>query len=193
MVDRKKYMDAVEVKQLRRITEAVSIADNYRGRVKGPLAWMVVDLGLSTGLRVSEMVAIQTKDIDYKRCCLTITRVKKRHPRPETLAISTDLMKHLKGYLVNHNGEAALFVGVRGPLTKIGLQQIWNRAVKQAGLPKMSIHSSRHTLAVHLLKKTGNLRQVQKQLGHSSPAITANLYADISFEDMQSGLNQLYV
>ncbi len=193
MVDRKKYMDAVEVKQLRRITEAVSIADNYRGRVKGPLAWMVVDLGLSTGLRVSEMVAIQTKDIDYKRCCLTITRVKKRHPRPETLAISTDLMKHLKEYLVNHNGEAALFVGERGQLTKIGLQQIWNRAVKLSGLPKMSIHSSRHTLAVHLLKKTGNLRQVQKQLGHSSPAITANLYADISFEDMQSGLNQLYV
>ena len=36
------------------------------------------------------------------------------------------------------------------------------------------------------------LRQVQKQLGHSSPATTANMYADISFEDMQDGLNGLY-
>ena len=37
-----------------------------------------------------------------------------------------------------------------------------------------------------------NLRQVQKQLGHASPAITANLYADIAFEDMQEGVNGVY-
>ena len=43
-------------------------------------------------------------------------------------------------------------------------------------------------IAVHLLKKTGNLRQVQKQLGHASPATTANMYAYISFEDMQNGV-----
>jgi integrase/recombinase XerC/integrase/recombinase XerD len=60
-------------------------------------------------------------------------------------------------------------------------------------LPKeLAIHSARHSIAVHLLKKTGNLRQVQKQLGHASPATTANMYADISFEDMQEGLNGLY-
>ena len=47
-------------------------------------------------------------------------------------------------------------------------------------------------MAVHLLKKTGNLRQVQKQLGHASPATTANMYADISFEDMQNGVTGLY-
>ena len=44
----------------------------------------------------------------------------------------------------------------------------------------------------HLLRKTGNLRQVQKQLGHASPATTANMYADITFEDMQNELNGLY-
>jgi site-specific recombinase XerC len=48
------------------------------------------------------------------------------------------------------------------------------------------------TIAVHLLKKTNNLRQVQKQLGHSTPAVTANMYADVSFSDMQSGLTGLY-
>jgi len=84
-------------------------------------------------------------------------------------------------------------VGKRGALTTQGLQQIWKASIKRAGLPKeLSIHSARHTLAVHLLKKTSNLRQVQKQLGHSSPATTANMYADISFEDMQHPLNDLY-
>ena len=56
-----------------------------------------------------------------------------------------------------------------------------------------SIHSARHTVAVHLLRKTSNLRMVQKQLGHASPATTANLYADVRFEDMQEGLSGLYV
>ena len=56
----------------------------------------------------------------------------------------------------------------------------------------LSIHSARHTLAVHLLKKKGNLRMVQKQLGHASPTTTAAMYADVSFEDMQEGPNGLY-
>jgi len=63
----------------------------------------------------------------------------------------------------------------------------------RAGLPEeLSIHSARHTVAVALLRRTGNLRQVRKQLGHSSPATTANMYADVPFEDMQSGVTGLY-
>jgi len=86
-----------------------------------------------------------------------------------------------------------LFIGKRGPLTVQGLQQIWKRAVREAGLPPdLSIHSARHTIAVHLLRKTGNLRMVQKQLGHASPTITANMYADVCFVDMQVAVNGLY-
>ena len=73
------------------------------------------------------------------------------------------------------------------------MQQIWKAAVRRAGLPReLSIHSARHTLAVFLLRKTGNLRQVQKQLGHTSPVTTANMYADVTFEDMQAGVSGLY-
>ena len=84
-------------------------------------------------------------------------------------------------------------MGERGPLSVQGLQQIWKRAIWDAGLPSdLSIHSARHTVAVHLLRKTRNLRQVQKQLGHASPATTANMYADVPFEDMQAGIEGLY-
>ena len=84
-------------------------------------------------------------------------------------------------------------MGQRGPATSRGLQQMWKGAIRRAGLSEeLSIHSARHTLATHLLKKTGNLRQVQKQLGHASPATTANMYADIAFEDMQEGVNGIY-
>jgi len=208
-IDRTKYMDDSEVKQLRTVTEGRALLDLRAGRVNGPLAWMVADLALSTGLRVSEIAAVDLKDVDLKRGGLSVTRLKRRKPVRETLAIGKDLVDHLRTFLTwrsarvsdldkaSRNGLAAtkgpLFVGCRGPLTTQGLQRIWKAAVKRAGLPKeLSIHSARHTIAVALLKRTGNLRQVQKQLGHSSPTTTANMYADVSFQDMQAGVCGLY-
>jgi integrase len=145
-------------------------------------------------LWVSELAALKIKDIDLKRACLAVARLKRKKRRRETLAVSKELAQHLKEYLAWQGKKTGrLFVGSRGPLTAQGLQRIWKRSIKLAGLPKeLSIHSARHTIAVHLLRKTSNLRQVQKQLGHASPATTANMYADISFEDMQNGVTGLY-
>jgi len=194
VIDRNKYMDMKEVRQLRTVTEARAITDLKAGRINGVHAWMLVDLALSTGLRVSEIAALQIKDVDLKRGCLSMIRLKRKKKIKETLAIGKGIIQHLKDYIASmERKKGPLFVGSRGPLTAQGLQRIWKRSVKLAGLPKeLSIHSARHTIAVHLLKKTGNLRQVQKQLGHASPATTANMYADISFEDMQNGVNGLY-
>lgn len=194
VVDRTKYMDITEVKQLRTVTEAWAILDLRAGRVQGVISWMVVDMALSTGLRVSEMASRNIQDVDLKRGCITVVRVKKRKKVKESLAIGKDLANHLRDYMAwTGRKKGPLFVGKRGPLTSQGLQRIWKAAVRRAGLPKeLSIHCARHSIAVHLLRKTGNLRQVQKQLGHSSPATTANMYADISFEDMQDGVNGLY-
>jgi len=203
-IDRPKYLDEAEVKQLRTVTEAQAIVDLRAGRVNGPLAWMVVDIALSTGLRVSEIAALTVENVNLKRGSLTVHRAKKRRQSgPETLAIGKELVDHLRAYLTWRSARVSdlglpatkgpLFVGGRGALTAQGLQRIWKSAVKRAGLPKeLSIHCARHTIAVALLKRTGNLRQVQKQLGHSSPAITANMYADVSFEDMQQGVSGLY-
>lgn len=191
-MDRVKYMNVEEVKQLRTVTEAKAIVDLRKGRITGPLAWMVIDLALATGLRVSELAAIKIKDIDFKRGFIKVQRRKRKKKTVDSLAVSPKLIKHLKEYIGDRTA-GKLFVGERGNLTRIGLQQIWKAAIRRAGLPKeLSIHSARHTMAVHLLRKTGNLRQVQKQLGHASPATTANMYADISFEDMQNGVTDLY-
>jgi integrase/recombinase XerD len=210
VVDRTKYMSVDEVRQLRTVTEARAIVDLKAGRVNGVLGWMLVDFALSTGLRVSEIAKIAVEDIDLKRGLTTVSRAKKRRKvKPEPLAIGKELADHLKDYLTWRSCRIAdmdgafrkglvdtkgpLFIGCRGPLTAQGLQRVWKAAIKRAGLPaELSIHSARHTLAVHLLRKTGNLRQVQKQLGHSSPTITAAMYADVTFEDMQDGLSGLY-
>jgi len=199
-MDRQKYMDQREVKLLRTATENQSIEDMEAGRTDGVLRWMVVDAALSTGLRVAELAALRCGDVNLSRSCLTVTRSKRKTRKPETLAIGRDFAEHLREFMgwktrVDQpiGTTDALFVGQRGPLSRQGLQKIWKRAIRLAALPsELSIHSSRHTVAVHLLRKTRNLRQVQKQLGHASPATTANMYADIPFEDMQAGVEGLY-
>lgn len=199
-IDRAKYMNLDEVGRLRKVTEAFAVADMAKGRVRGVLAWAVVNVALSTGLRVSEITRLRCGDVDFKRGCMKVTRSKKRKSKVETLAVGTDLLDHLREFIAwkeavgQATGKAdPLFVGKRGALTVLGLQRIWKRAVEEAGLPaELSIHSARHTIAVTLLRKTGNLRLVQKQLGHTSPTITANMYADVAFEDMQEAVSDLY-
>lgn len=199
-IDRTKYMDKSEVRQLRTFAEGRALMDLATGRKTGVLAWAVVDVALSTGLRVGELAALKLGDVDLKRAALKVKRLKRKKPITETLAIGPELVEHLRDFIAwkgqtdqPTGKDGALFVGKRGPLTAQGLQQIWKAEMKRAGLPtSLTIHSARHTMAVHLLRKTSNLRQVQKQLGHASPTTTANMYADVSFEDMREGVAGLY-
>ncbi len=198
MIDRSKYLDRNEVKQLRTITENESRFDTIDSKTRGVLAWMVVDLALSTGLRVSELAAIKKQDIDFRRHLIKVVRLRrKRLPdeaqahynkrNTESIAISPRLQKHLTSYIKRSGRKTGpLFVSQRGGAMKsAGLRQIWSDAIRRAGLPKeLSIYSARHTKAFHLLRSTRNLRQVQFQLGHSSPAVTATMYADVDFDEI---------
>lgn len=224
VIDRKKYMDLDEIRQLRTSARGWNAEDLQHGRQGGVVAWMLVDLALTTGLRVGEIEKLNIKDVDLKRSCLTVMRLKRKKKAKETLALGKDFVKHLQDYIAwTGRSKGPLFVSSRpavdsrdGRITAQGLQRIWKTAVIRAGFkvkrkheaaktgkgkakkPKSywaaqySIHAARHSIAVQLLKKTKNLRQVQKQLGHASPATTANMYADVSFEDMQNGVTNLY-
>jgi len=191
-MERTKYLNAQEVKLLRSTTENRALRDKAAGRVGGVLNWMVVDTALSTGLRVSELARIRITDIDFDRSFINVHRLKRRKPVRDILAISPEFKLHLKEY-IGKRTKGKLFIGKRGKLTAQGLQQIWNVAIKRAELPaKYTIHSARHTVAVHLLKRTKNLKQVQKQLGHTNINTTASQYCDVPFEDMVEGMKGLY-
>lgn len=199
-IDRELYMDAAEAKRLLRATKAWAITDQDRGARQGVIAWAVVDTVMGTGLRVSELARITVGDFNAGRKSLRICRSKKKKAVTETLAIGPELARHLRQFIAwkktvgeSTDLSAALFCGNRGPYTKYGMMKVWKAAIREAGLPKaISIKSARHTLAIHLLKRTKHLRQVQAQLGHASPATTANMYAGVLFDEMQDGVTGLY-
>jgi integrase len=64
-----------------------------------------------------------------------------------------------------------------GPVHQSNLGKHFTRMLKEAGLPHTRFHDLRHTAATLLLANDVNLVTVSKILGHSSPAVTANIYA----------------
>jgi integrase len=158
--------------------------------------WLLVDLATQTGLRVSELASLRPKDFDFDLSAVYVVRVKKREkPSPELLPLSPEVSEHVLQYISEFkcHPDLPIWVGQRGRWTKRGLQQSWKACCKKAGLsPRISIHAARHTMAVKLLRESKSLRMVQKQLGHSSPETTAKMYADVTFEDQQAALANLF-
>jgi integrase/recombinase XerD len=86
---------------------------------------MLVDLALSTGLRVSELVALKIQDIDLKRGSMKVVRLKRKKKKTETMAIGSDLIEHLREYLEwDDRTKGPLFVGQRGPLPQYAITTV---------------------------------------------------------------------
>jgi len=190
-MERTKYLDHAEAEQLRRSVLAEAVVDARAGRVRGPLAWLLVDLALGTGLRVSELAVLTWADVDSRRRGLWVNRRKRRTPAREFVPLGLSVREHLQE-AGGADPAGPLFVGKRGPLSRAGLQSLWRGAVTRAGLPDCGIHTARHTYAVELLAATGNLRQVQLNLGHTRIDMTARMYADVQWSDRLAGVDAMY-
>ena len=98
-VNREKYLNHREVMLLRAVTEPDEYDDLRAGYTRGVLAWMIVDLALQTGQRVSEMVRLVIGDYDVRRQALKVWRHKRSRRTRETIALSDTLAAHLRRFI----------------------------------------------------------------------------------------------
>jgi integrase len=80
--------------------------------------------------------------------------------------------------------------GRRYPLTYVGVQSYWKRLRKRSGVVGFRIHDYRHDFATKLLRETGNLRLVQKALGHASVKTTER-YTYVLDEEVAEGMERV--
>ena len=193
-LDRTKYLTLPEVSKLRRTMNDRALADMAQGRTTWVKNWMVVDLGLQTGLRVAELAALQVGDVDLKAGILVVRAGKgsgrDRRKRAATVPLGDNgLKRHVREYVDYFDLKAKdSFFGV----TPSALQKAFKRCTEAAGLdPRYSIHCLRHTLGTVHYAKNKNLRATQKLLRHSSISSTT-VYADVMEEEMQESVKGLY-
>jgi len=88
-----------------------------------------------------------------------------------------------------HNPEDVRIVGQRYPITVDGYTSHKDRAWSKAGV-KARIHDMRHTTGMRTLRKTRNLKAVQKLLGHTDIRTTSLFYTDALVEDLREAMEE---
>ncbi len=150
----------------------------------------MLELLYATGLRVSELVGLKTKDINLERGFLiVIGKGSKERAVPlgdmAVYFVQTYLDRGrsvlLKGWDSDH-----LFISSRH--RRITRQMFWERVkhyARRAGIEQgVSPHTLRHSFATHLLDNGADLRAVQAMLGHSDIS-TTQIYTHISRERLR--------
>jgi site-specific recombinase XerD len=142
----------------------------------------------SCGLRLGEGLNLRVADIDSQRMFLCVRGGKGNRDRYVPLPQRT--LELLRGCWKIHRNPVWLFPakGQSGlgaptatrPMCRSTLQNGFRLALRASGITKAAhVHTLRHSYATHLLEAGENLRQIQVNLGHCSPVITAR-YAQLT-------------
>jgi len=188
-----KYMSKAESQELLGYCEDKHHADIAKGRTTWIKHYMLVDLALKSGLRVSEIKDLKVSDLNLG----SIPSVHVANGKGGTkrdVTIDPALKKHLKEFVnrFDLNEDDYLFCsGKGGQLTRQGLEKNFYRIVAKAGLRKYSIHACRHTFATRHYGNNKDLEMLRRALGHARIE-TTTVYVGLSKEDALVAATGLY-
>jgi site-specific recombinase XerD len=195
-----KYFNEAQIKTFRRTVKDPGLVALQKGKVTVVREWMVIDLLISSRIRVAEAADLWCGDcrIGYGQSEIHVRNGKGGKSR--TVQILETLKRHLKSFINWKAGRGEvtgeddyLFMGQRGPWSSQAIQQVDKKWLKALDLYEngKSVHALRHSYAVHYYRKTRDLRGLQKQLGHSTVKST-EIYADVLADDIQQNIKGLW-
>ncbi len=131
----------------------------------------ILETFYSTGIRISELVALKKEDIDFQA---GLVRVFGKGRKERVVPIGERAIGVLKEYLQQGPFcREAIFCNRKGgALTARSVHRIVKRSMQKIDRPSFSPHTLRHTFATHLLEGGADLRSVQEMLGHASLSTT---------------------
>ena len=174
-------------RELERLRIAVSESED-------PLAMPVSTLMLDTGLRVSELCALDIDDIDKEDLSALVIGGKGEKDRTVLFTKnSVDVLESWEPIRESRIRESqdvglrAMFVSSRGRrINPRSIQKMMDRLADASDIPKsrLSPHTLRHTFATGLLERGADLVTIQRLLGHSSIA-TTRVYLEIGDQTLR--------
>jgi len=169
------------------------------GSLSGLRDKAILEVFFSTGLRASELAALDREQINIKKDTDTLEiSVVGKGERVRTVFLSKRSIKWLRKYLKTRDDDSdALFINYRGrnPKTRLSVRSL-ERIVKKhaiaAGLPSTtSCHTLRHSFATDLLNKGADLRAVQEFLGHKN-IVTTQIYTHVTKPHLRKAHEQFH-
>lgn len=145
---------------------------------------LILELLYSTGMRVSEVVNIKIKDINFSDNQILVLGKGSK----ERIVLFGDKLKVLlKEYLdIRVSDSDYLIVNKYGKkMTTRSIEEIVKKVVKLEGIKnKVTPHTIRHTFATHMLNHGADLKVVQELLGHENLK-TTEIYTHVSNERLR--------
>ena len=148
----------------------------------------ILELFYSSGLRLSELAALNVTELDLKEGMVNVIGGKGAKDR--RLPVGTKAQAALERWLrrratLVRGSQPALFLTHRG--TRMGVRNIQLRVkdwARRQGLDKnLHPHMLRHSFASHMLESSHDLRAVQELLGHEDIA-TTQIYTHLDFQHL---------
>ncbi len=146
---------------------------------------LMISLIYACGFRVSELINLKIRDLNFKDKTGHIKQAKGRKDRffniPNFLSSSLEEQAEKQ----KQNNYEYLFTGPKGRLSSRNIQKIVKNALKKANIGKdISPHTFRHSFATHLLEDGIDIRKIQELLGHSDLS-TTQIYTHISTKELK--------
>jgi integrase/recombinase XerD len=157
----------------------------------------MIELAYASGLRVSELCAVRTHDVDLERGLIRVTGKGGRQrlvPVGSTAAAAIAAYVRLgRAALLKGRASAFLFVTPRGgAMTRQGFWKLLRAHGRKAGAAQgLSPHKLRHSFATHLLEGGADLRSVQLMLGHADIS-TTQIYTQVAESRLKKTIEQFH-
>ena len=144
---------------------------------KGYRDHAMLELLYATGIRVSELIALDVDDVTLSAGFIRCESKGKERIiplYPAAVKALSDYIKEIRPQLIADPDETALFVNMNGErMSRQGFWKIVKHYQEMAQISKdITPHTLRHSFAVHLLENGADLHAIQEMLGHADISST---------------------
>ena len=180
-----KSLNEIEVENLINAVDCYVAEDTITKKTMKLRNKLILALLYSSGLRISELVTLITKDIDLDERTM---RIRGKGEKDRIVLFDSKAKKLIEEYLeFKESNTDYLFLNrFNKPLTSRYVQMMIKNYAEIAGIKKkVTPHILRHSFATHLLKNGVDIRVIQQLLGHSNLS-TTQIYTSVDMETLKS-------
>ncbi len=151
---------------------------------------LIIELFYVTGIRLSELINIKIRDIDFTN---QLIKVLGKRNKERLIPLSSSMLEGLSNFIKRNQQNQFLFTNLDGKklYTKL-VYRLVNKCIGEiSSVNKKSPHILRHTFATHMLNNGADINAIKELLGHANLSAT-QVYTHNTIEKLKTVYKQAH-